>query len=145
VASPAVFSGRNVTINLKNYKWSDGTQVTAQDVMFWINMDLAVPQDWFDFSPGEFPANVSNLKVVSPTELTMTMKKAYSPYWFVYNELSQITPMPAAWDRTASGPSNCDTTVSDCAAVYSYLAGLAKNLNGYATSPVWASWTGRGS
>jgi peptide/nickel transport system substrate-binding protein len=46
--------------------------------------------------------------------------------------------MPAAWDRTASGPSNCDTTVSDCAAVYSYLAGLAKNLNGYATSPVWA-------
>ena len=29
--------------------------------------------------------------------------------------------MPAAWDRTASRPSNCDTTVSDCAAVYSYL------------------------
>ena len=137
LASAPVFSGRNVTINLKNYKWSDGTQVTAQDVMFWINMDLAVPQDWFDYSPGEFPANVSNIKVVSPTELTMTMNKAYSPTWFQYNELSQITPMPAAWDRTASGPSNCDTTVSDCAAVYKYLAAQANDLDTYATSPIW--------
>jgi peptide/nickel transport system substrate-binding protein len=137
LASAPVFSGQNVTINLKNYKWSDGTQVTAQDVMFWINMDKAVPQDWFDYSPGEFPANVSNLKVVSPTELTMTMNKAYSPTWFQYNELSQITPMPAAWDRTASGPSNCDTTISDCAAVYKYLSGQANDLDTYATSPIW--------
>ena len=85
--------------------------------MFWINMDRAVPQDWFDYSPGEFPSNVTNIKAVSSTALTMTMDRAYSPTWFQYNELSQITPMPAAWDRTASGPSNCDTTVSDCAAV----------------------------
>ena len=32
------------------------------------------------------------------------MNKAYNPTWFPYNELSQITPMPKAWDRTASGP-----------------------------------------
>jgi peptide/nickel transport system substrate-binding protein len=137
LASAPVFSGRNVTINLKHYMWSNGTPVTAQDVMFWINMDRAVPQDWFDFSPGEFPANVSNIKAVSPTELTMTMDRAYSPTWFQYNELSQITPMPAAWDRTASGPSNCDTTVSDCAAVYKYLSGQANDLTTYATSPIW--------
>jgi peptide/nickel transport system substrate-binding protein len=137
LASAPVFSGRNVTINLKHYMWSNGTPVTAQDVMFWINMMKGVPDDWFDFTPGGFPANVSNIKVVSSTELTMTMNKAYSPTWFQYNELSQITPMPAAWDRTASGPSNCDTTVSDCAAVYNYLAGQAKDLTTYATSPIW--------
>ena len=66
------------------------------------------------------------------------MDKAYSPTWFQYNKLSQITPMPAAWDRTASGPSNCDTTISDCAAVYNYLAAQAKDLDTYATSPLWA-------
>jgi peptide/nickel transport system substrate-binding protein len=137
LASAPVFSGRNVTITLKHYMWSNGTPVTAQDVMFWINMMKGVPDDWFDFTPGGFPANVANIKVVSPTELTMTMNKAFSPTWFVYNELSQITPMPAAWDRTASGPSNCATTVSDCAAVYNYLAGQAKDLTTYATSPVW--------
>jgi len=137
LASAPVFSGRNVTINLKNYKWSNGTPVTAQDVMFWINMDRAVPQDWFDYSPGGFPSNVTNLKVVNSTTLTMTMNKAYSPTWFQYNQLTQITPMPAAWDRTASGPSHCDTTVSDCAAVYKYLSGQANNLDTYATNPLW--------
>ena len=45
--------------------------------------------------------------------------------------------MPAAWDRTASGPSSCATTVSDCAAVYSYLDAQSKDLSGYVSSPLW--------
>jgi peptide/nickel transport system substrate-binding protein len=135
LANPAAFSGTKVTITLKHYVWSNGTPVTAQDVMFFLNMLLAVPQDW-GLGAG-FPQNVKDIKVVSPTELTMTMNKAYSPTWFQYNELSQITPMPAAWDRTASGPSNCDTTVSDCAAVYSYLNAQAQDMTSYATSPTW--------
>jgi peptide/nickel transport system substrate-binding protein len=129
------FNGRNVTITLKHYMWSNGTQVTAQDVMFWLNMETALPADYGAYTG--FPANVSNIKVVSSTELTMTMDKSYSPTWFLYNDLSQIVPMPAAWDRTASGPSSCDTTVSDCAAVYSYLNKEAGDLSGYATSPIW--------
>jgi peptide/nickel transport system substrate-binding protein len=66
------------------------------------------------------------------------MDKAYNPTWFLYNDLSQVSPMPAAWDRTASGPSSCDTTVSDCAAVYSYLNGQAKDMTTYAASPLWS-------
>ena len=31
-------SGRTVTINLKNYKWSNGQAVTPRDVLFWMNM-----------------------------------------------------------------------------------------------------------
>jgi peptide/nickel transport system substrate-binding protein len=138
LAAAPVFSGRNVTINLKHYNWSNGTQVTAQDVMFWINMMRAVPQDWGATVPGGFPTNVSNIKVVSPTELTMTMNKAYNPTWFLYNELSQITPMPAAWDRTAAGPSNCATVVKDCAAVYAYLDAQSRKLGSYVGSPLWS-------
>jgi len=135
LANPPVVSGRNVTITLKHYMWSDGTQVTAQDVMFWLNMEKALPADYGAYTG--FPANMSSIKVVSPTEIQMTMSKSYSPSWLQYNDLSQIVPMPAAWDRTASGPSHCDTTVSDCAAVYSYLNKQAENLSGYATSPIW--------
>jgi peptide/nickel transport system substrate-binding protein len=135
VANPPVVSGRNVTITLKHYMWSDGTQVTAQDVMFWLNMEKALPADYGAYTG--FPANMTSIKVVSPTEIQMTMSKSYSPSWLQYNDLSQIVPMPAAWDRTATGPSNCDTTVSDCAAVYSYLNKQAGNLTGYATSPIW--------
>jgi peptide/nickel transport system substrate-binding protein len=137
LANPPTFSGNQVTITLKNYKWSNGQPVTAQNVMFWLNMLSAVGSlDWGAYTG--FPNSVvSNIKVVSPTELTMTMDKSYSHNWFLYNELSQITPMPKAWDRTASGPSDCTTTISDCAAVYNYLNDQSKDLSTYATSPLW--------
>jgi peptide/nickel transport system substrate-binding protein len=135
LAYPATFSGTKVTIKLKHYMWSNGTPVTAQDVMFFLNMLLAVPQDW-GLGTG-FPQDAKDITVVSPTELTMVMDKPYNPTWWQYNELSQITPMPAAWDRTASGPSNCDTTVSDCAAVYNYLNKQSQDMTSYATSPIW--------
>jgi peptide/nickel transport system substrate-binding protein len=135
LANPPVVSGKTLTITLKHYMWSDGTEVTAQDVVFWLNMELAVPADYGSYTG--FPANTTNIKVVSSTELQMTMDKPYSLTWFLYNELSQVVPMPAAWDRTASGPSHCDTTVSDCAAVYNYLNKQAEDLSTYATSPIW--------
>jgi peptide/nickel transport system substrate-binding protein len=136
LANPPAFNGSKVTITLKHYMWSDGTPVTATDVTFWLNMEKALPADYGAYT--NFPADVSDITVVSPTELTMTMDKAYSPSWFLYNQLSQITPMPPAWDRTATGPSSCATKVSDCAAVYNYLNDQAKNLNGYVGSPLWS-------
>jgi peptide/nickel transport system substrate-binding protein len=136
LANPPTVSGRTVTITLKPYVWSDGTPVTAQDVVFWLNMELAEPDNFFGYTG--FPTNTSNIKVVSPTELTMTMDQAYNSNWFLYNELSQVTPMPAAWDRTASGPSDCATTVKDCAAVWTYLTGQASHLSSYTSSPLWS-------
>jgi peptide/nickel transport system substrate-binding protein len=135
LANPPVVSGRTVTITLKHYMWSNGTQLTAQDVMFWLNMETAEPADYGAYTG--FPANMTSIKVVNPTEIQMTMSKTYSPTWVLYNDLSQVVPMPAAWDRTASGPSSCATTVSDCAAVYSYLNKQAEDVTGYATSPIW--------
>ncbi len=136
LANPPTFNGTKVTITLKHYKWSNGTPVTAQDVMFWLNMETALPADYGAYT--DFPANVRDITVVSPTELTMVMDKAYNPTWFLYNDLSQVSPMPAAWDRTASGSSSCDTTVSDCSAVYSYLNDQAKDMTTYAASPLWS-------
>ena len=110
LADPPVFNGNKVTITLKHYMWSNGTPVTTQNVIFWLNMMKAVgAADWGAFTG--FPTTVvTGIKAVSPTELTMTMDKPYSHNWFLYNELSQITPMPTAWDRTASGPSGASWT-----------------------------------
>ena len=94
--------------------------------------------EWGAFVPGGFPTNVTNVKATSPTTLTMTMNKAYSPTWFTYNELSQIVPMPKAWDRTASGPSDCTDTVSDCKAVFTYLDSQSKAMSSWASSPLWS-------
>src|SRR5215472_4992643 len=138
LANPPSWSGNTATITLKHYVWSNGSPVTTADVMFWVNMLKAVgATDWGAYTgfPNDF---VSSIKVVSPTELQMTTNKTYSHNWFLYNDLSQITPMPAAWDRTSSGPSNCATNVKDCTAVYNYLNAQSKNLPGYATSPLWS-------
>lgn len=69
-------------------------------------------QDWFDYVPGLFPSNISDVKAVSPTELTMKMNKPYNTTWFTYNELSQITPLPAAWDRTAPQAARSSTSAT---------------------------------
>ncbi len=138
LANPPTWSGNTATITLKHYVWSDGTPVTTTDVMFWLNMLKAVgATDWGAYTgfPSQF---VSSIKVVSPTELQMTTNKAYSHTWFLYNDLSQITPMPPAWDKTASGPSDCAAKVSDCAAVYKYLDAQSKSLSTYVGSPLWS-------
>jgi peptide/nickel transport system substrate-binding protein len=139
LANPPVYTGKQVSITMKGWKWSNGETVTAQDLLFWIHMMQAVaPQDWGDYVPGLFPDNVSNVKAVSATTLTMTMQKAYNPTWFTDNELSQLTPMPLAWDKTAAGPSDCVAKVSDCAKVYSYLDSQSKALSTWASSPLWS-------
>jgi len=140
LANPPTWSGNTATITLKHYTWSNGSPVTTADVMFWINMlkDPKVgPIDYgvYNGFPGAF---VSSIRVVSPTELQMTTKRAYSHTWFLYNNLSQITPMPAAWDRTASGPSACATKITDCSAVYRYLDAQSRQLATYASSPIWS-------
>ena len=139
LADAPVYDGNKVTINMKGWKWSNGETITAQDVVFWIHMMQAVAsEDWGAFVPGGFPTNVSDVTAVSPTELTMEMKKAYNHTWFTSNELSQITPMPQAWDVTAEGASHCTSTVSDCSAVYSYLDSQSKSMAGWASSKVWS-------
>jgi peptide/nickel transport system substrate-binding protein len=137
LANPPSWSGNTATITLKHYMWSNGTPVTTADVMLWVNMLKAVgATDWGAYTG--FPnAFVSSIKVVSPTEIQFTTNKTYSHNWFLYNDLSQITPMPAAWDKTSSGPSNCAANVKSCGAVYNYLNAQSKNLPSYATSPLW--------
>src|SRR5690349_4995291 len=138
LAGEPTWSGNTATITLKHYMWSDGTPVTSTDVMFWLNMLKEVgPSDWGAYSG--FPTSfVTSFKASSPSQIQITTNKAYSHSWFLYNNLSQITPMPPAWDRTASGPSHCATTPSDCAAVYKYLDSQAKQLTTYVSSPLWS-------
>ncbi|HEX4246922.1 MAG TPA: ABC transporter substrate-binding protein, partial [Pseudonocardia sp.] len=136
---PAFSDGnRTVTVTLRPYVWSDGAPVTADGVAFWINMMKAEKNNWAIYVAGGIPDDIDLLTVDSPNQVTFHLNKTYSAQWFLYNELSQITPLPHAWDRTATGPSDCTHNVGDCTAVYNYLADQAKSLNNYATNPLWA-------
>ena len=140
LADKPVYSGHRVSITLKrNYKWSNGEPVDAQDVVFWMNMMKAEGSNGVYFSSTGLPNDVTDIRAASKYVVTMNITTPkFSESWFTSNELSEITPMPMAWDRTASGPSNCATSVTNCKAVYNYLNSQAiKNPSTYASSSLW--------
>ena len=69
-------------------------------------MVKAVATSWGGYmpGPGQFPGDVTNVVANDTTDtVTFILDCAYSQYWFTYNELSQITPLPIAWDITSAG------------------------------------------
>jgi peptide/nickel transport system substrate-binding protein len=138
--------GKTVTITMKGWKWSDGESVDASDVMFWLNMMAAEPENYYGFVPGLLPDNLASYSATGPDTVVLHLKSAVSSIWFTYNQLAEITPMPAAWDVTSAsataGSGGCATdTAADkwakCIAVYNFMAAQAKNANTYATNPIW--------
>jgi len=129
---------RTVTVRLRDYAWSNGERVTADDVAFWMNMMKAEKRNWAVYVPGRFPDDVDSVQVTSPNTVVFHLNRSYGRKWFLYNELSQITPMPKAWDRTAAGPSDCTHRRSDCPAVHDYLTDQAEQLDRYASHPLWS-------
>ncbi|HUY97657.1 MAG TPA: peptide ABC transporter substrate-binding protein [Verrucomicrobiae bacterium] len=133
-------NGRVVTIRLKSYRWSDGQPVTARDVIFWLNVLKAEKANWCSYVPGAFPDNVVNYRATNPSTVTLTLNRTYSRYWLLYNELSQITPLPQqAWDKTSAAGrvGNYDTTPAGARAVYKFLNAQASTTSTYASNPIW--------
>jgi peptide/nickel transport system substrate-binding protein len=147
LGNPPVYSDHDtvVTITIKHWKWSDGTPVTTRDLTFWLNILKANKTQWADYTPKQFPDNVTSIKVISPYELQMKLNKSYSPNFFTGNELSQIIPIPQqVWDRTsATGKvGNYDDTTAGARAVLSFLESQSKDLKTYATNPLWQTVDG---
>jgi peptide/nickel transport system substrate-binding protein len=138
--------GKTVTINMKGWKWSDGEAVNASDVVFWLNMMNAEPNNYYGIVPGLLPYNLSSYSATGPNTVVLHLKSPVSSIWFTYNQLAEITPMPAAWDVTSAsataGSGGCATdTAADkwakCAAVYKFMAAQASNAKTYASNPIW--------
>jgi peptide/nickel transport system substrate-binding protein len=147
LGNPPVYSDNDtvVTLTIKHWKWSDGTPVTARDLVFWLNILKANKSQWADYTPGQFPDNVTSIKVVNPYELQMKLNKSYGPAFFTGNELSQITPIPQhVWDKTSAtgAVGNYDETTAGARAVLSYLDTQSKDIQTYATNPLWQTVDG---
>ncbi len=132
--------GKTVTVTMNKYNWADGKPVTSADVLFFMQILKAETSIWPVFVPGEFPANVVSMSAPNASTVVFHLDKAYSQTWFLYNELSQITPMPQhAWDKesTSGKIGNYTTTTAGAKAVFNYLSTQAKSLATYASNPLW--------
>ena len=159
LAAPPVYSDGNktVTITMKDTKWSNGESVSSQDVAFWFNLLHADKGWWAAYTPGAIPDTIRSVTTPSSSKLVITLSAAVNPQWFTANQLSQITPLPLAWDRTtssgASGSGGCATATygtqdPKCNAVFRFLSEQAgyhtdnptlpnDKLSTYASNPLW--------
>jgi peptide/nickel transport system substrate-binding protein len=129
-----------VTIHLGNYTWSDGQPVTTRDVAFWINLLRANKADFAAYIPGEFPDNLKSYKIVNSKTIVLTLTGSFNPTWFTYDQLSQITPLPAqVMDKTsASGKvGSYDMTTAGAKAVFAFLTAQSKDVASYGSNPLW--------
>ncbi len=122
----------------------------ARDVEFWINMYKASPtKNFCGYVPGYFPDNLVSMTMPNgPTGSTIVLhlNKSYNPEWFLYNELSQIYPVPLSWDRTSlSQPAPTsdnghlpDSTKAGAEAVYKFLDTQSKSTGSWTSSPIWS-------
>lgn len=143
--NPVLSDGdRTVTIQLKGWRFADGQEVDAQSVMFFLNLYDADPTSYGDYTPGAgIPDEVASASGSGLT-VVLHMKAMVNPQWFLYNYLSEITPLPDRWDmisahaagRCAEGAFGAASTQASCKAVESYLDKEASATSTF-TSAFW--------
>jgi peptide/nickel transport system substrate-binding protein len=146
------------SFTIKPWAWSDANgpgaskeTLDAQTVAFWLNMDKAEAtnsngeDDACAYTPGVgLPDQVSGVTYSGSAtpgtgdQVSITFNTTLNARFLLYNQLSQIQPMPVAWDATSSGGApgsgGCSSETyravkndgSDaCTSVFKYLNGLS--------------------
>jgi peptide/nickel transport system substrate-binding protein len=142
---------RTVSITLKHsYTWSDGIPVTANDLLFDIDLIKAAlrvsPADWAYYEPGGFPDDLASTTEPDASTLVLHLTKPVNPAYFTEDILGGTTPLPAhAWARgSVTGPAITDwsTNPRDAVKIFDFLSGRSGSLGTYATNPLWQTVDG---
>jgi len=94
----------DVNIN-PEWKWSNGTPVTAQDVVFQFDVMKAsaapnAPWAACGLGIGGMPTEFKSVTALNQDTVQIVTNQSVNPTWFELNAISQITPVPASvWDK----------------------------------------------
>lgn len=131
---------RVVAVQLKSWDWSDGQPVTSRDLQFFYNLVKFNKESWGDYSPGEFPDNVSKFVITGERSFALHLTRSYNPIWFTFDQLDELVAIPQnAWDKTSlSGKvGNYDTTAAGAVKVWNMLYRYGQDMSTFATNPLW--------
>ena len=130
---------------MKNWKWSNGKPLTANDMLLDVNLIKAAvkasPANWAGYVPGHFPDNLVSTSEPNSQTLVLNLKSPVNPTWFTEDILGSMNPIPSAeWAKTSANgavvpPSGWDA--STMAGIFKFLTAQAKSLSTYATNPLW--------
>lgn len=132
---------KTVTIKMKSYKWSTGRPVTADDVVFSLDLLKAAlaesPANWSFYTPGQFPDGIS-AKATAADTLSLALDTAYNPSYLL-SMLSLLYIMPSAeWNIARTGGPHLDfTQPRNAKAIYDYLTKESSDQKSFATNPLW--------
>jgi peptide/nickel transport system substrate-binding protein len=129
-----------ITIVLKPWKWSDGVPVTARDFTFVYNLLKANYNDWEDYDPGLFPADVTNVATPNAHTVVIDLNRSYNPAFYTDDVLDEVPLLPQhAWDKTSltGKVGNYDETTAGADAVWNFLQKQGSNMGTFTTNPMW--------
>ena len=87
------------------WKWSNGTPVTANDVVFAFNVEKAsaatnAPWAACGLGIGGMPTEAKSVTALNQDTVQIQTIGSVNPDWFEFNFISQLTPVPAkVWDK----------------------------------------------
>jgi peptide/nickel transport system substrate-binding protein len=85
-------------VTLKPWRWSDGTSVTADDVVFGWERIEKLGGIYPYAGQGGIPDRVQSVRAVLPSQVDFVLKQPANPDWFILNGLSLIYALPRhAW------------------------------------------------
>ncbi len=151
IANPPVYSNgdKTVTFSLKSsFTWSNGQPITANDVLFYIDLVKAAvkesPADWEAYVPGHFPDNLVSTSEPNSTTLVMNLNGPVNPTWFTEDLLGSGGPIMAlpstVWAKESTTGAIIPAsgwTPAVMAKIFNYLTAQSKSLSTYATNPLW--------
>jgi peptide/nickel transport system substrate-binding protein len=132
---------RTVTVELKDHKWSNGRPVTADDVVFSLDLLKAAldksPGNWSFYTPGQFPDGVTAEATADDT-VTFHLETAYNESYLL-SMLALLYVMPSQeWAIAETGGAQLDfTDPKNAKAIYTYLTKQSEDQAGFATNPLW--------
>jgi len=86
------------TVVLRAWHWSDGTRVTAADVLYDWHIIKELGAAYFSYGSGGVPLLIRDVRATSADTLVFDMTQPVNPQWFELAGLSQFYPLPRqAW------------------------------------------------
>jgi len=88
------------TVTLRPWHWSDGTTVTAADVLYDWQLIKSLGAAYYDYKTGGVPDLIRDITAPDDRTLVFDLTRPVNPYWFELAGLGQFFPLPRqAWGR----------------------------------------------
>ncbi len=90
--------GAGFHVAMKRWQWSDGAPITADDVLYCLELLRTLGETWINYGTVGVPGIITGFHVDGPYDFTVTLASHVNPESFILNGLALLVPLPRhAW------------------------------------------------